>query len=72
MILEDGRAFQEGGTANKGFKTKKYRAGLNNRQIVQPLLRYLIEYTYDGVDPQRQVKLRPGWPRVRPRARPVQ
>lgn len=24
MILEDGRAFQEGGTANKGFKTKKY------------------------------------------------
>ena len=53
MILEDGRAFPEGGTANKGFETKKYRAGLNNRQIVQPLVRYLIEYTYDRVDPQR-------------------
>lgn len=50
MILEDGKAFQEGGTANKGLETKKYRAGLNNRQIVQPLVKYLIEYTYDGVD----------------------
>lgn len=53
MTLEDGRAFQEGGTANKGLETKRYRSSLNNRQIVQPLVRYLIEYTCGGVDPPR-------------------
>lgn len=53
MTLGDGRAFQEGGTENKGLETERYRSSLNNRQIVQPLVRYLIEYICDGFDPPR-------------------
>lgn len=62
--------FQEDGTANKGLEVKKYRKGLDNRQIVQFLVGYLVERECcHGIDSDKQGEPRPWTAQsLRPRA----